>query len=548
LPSIDSSVSFSRSAKHLFRHLHEEDALRNNHLVRRFFENRTVADLGSANVHNVLEQIHILVREAAEYCRDADRAAGREERGLRQHAIIQLQYFERRSIHNISSTLGISVAHCYRERANICQRIARYILKYDPKPALDYLRELDEFQVLMDRALNCSTFSDMKAAFAECDYLVSHAPSAIRRIEALGVSVSASLAFGKRERADAEYRSAEEMLSKSLRAGSLPDSDYARGCLDVMGSKLARFTGSGARALSVAQHAVSRLAKIRQDTRQIRKLYLESLYELGLALCNLGDLDNGYDYIASAEADIARNAIPPSRLCTAITVEAWRLRNHLLMSSKSWYPSSQRLRGLEAAFEQAYAPGWISEAIGALVGLVEYHAYVGQSADALRAARLAVLLAEQQPNKVRQARTRIAIAEPLMATSSWQYALSVFTDEATLEGCGALLQEALSYVAAARAFRLCRFNEAWRFLSGREGRRGGRLPAQTLSEQILAAATAHAIGRLSDATALIEATLPAAEELQSAPILKDACDVAATVTGDHRFRRRAAELGQLLVT
>ena len=105
---MDSSASFAVAAKHLFRRLHDPRALRKNPLVRRFFEDATIGSVGPSRDAAVLANLHRLVREGADRCRDADLAAGKDESALRQHAIVTLQCIEQRSIRDVAATLGIS--------------------------------------------------------------------------------------------------------------------------------------------------------------------------------------------------------------------------------------------------------------------------------------------------------------------------------------------------------------------------------------------------------------------------------------------------------
>jgi hypothetical protein len=184
----DSNTSFdvaaNVAAKHLFRHLHEPRALRKNPLVRHFFESSAIDGLGHVRERVVLDRIHNLVRQGAELCRSADLKAGKDERALRQYAIITLQCLEQRPIREIAAALGISYQYCYRERAKICRRVARYICECCDGAAPDYLPELDEFQILMDRTMHRATLAEMSAAFRDCDELIRIAPSAQQKIEA----------------------------------------------------------------------------------------------------------------------------------------------------------------------------------------------------------------------------------------------------------------------------------------------------------------------------------------------------------------------------
>ena len=55
-------------------------------------------------------------------------------------------------INAVAAALGISYQHCYRERATVSKRVARFIYEHHVTASVEYLSQLDEFQVLMDRA------------------------------------------------------------------------------------------------------------------------------------------------------------------------------------------------------------------------------------------------------------------------------------------------------------------------------------------------------------------------------------------------------------
>jgi hypothetical protein len=544
----DSNTSFNVAAKHLFRHLHEPRVLRRNPLVRHFFESPAIDGLGPVRERAVLDRIHNLVRQGAEHCRGADLMAGRDEHALRQYAIVTLQCLEQRPIREIAAALGISYQYCYRERAKICRRIARYICECGDAVAPDYLPELDEFQILMDRTMHRAAFAEMSAAFRECDDLICVAPSAQQKIEALRTSAFISIGFGNIKRARDAYAAAQVLCAEDLGAEPSLSWSVAQACIDLIGSKLAYYRADAAEALPMAQRATFRLEAVQESAAaHVRELYVESLYELGLAFCNLGNMDRGYDCIAGAEANLRYVRAASSRLRTRVMGAVWKLRNHLLMSSKSWAPLWQRLKGLESTFEQAYASGSLVEAATALVTLAEHHALAGNDVEALHEARLAVSLAKQQPSERMQSLTSVRVAILLLSTRYSEYALSLLPSSQQLESCEAYVRELAMYFAAERAFRLHNFRDAWTWAKGEGDRREyAPLAPLTVSRHLIAAAAAHELEQWRDARALIEETIPAAEQLGSAPTLRDVYRVAAKVTGDIRFKRQASEVARLL--
>lgn len=537
-------TSFDLAVKHLFRHLHEPHVLRKNRLVRHFFENPQGAEGGKVHERGALERVHELVRLGAGYCRDADLAAGREERALRQHTILIQQCLEQRPIREVASSLGISYYHCYRQRAEICRRVARYICERDDAPALDPLPELDAFACLMDRAAHRAASAGAPAAYCETDSVLRAADSPQQRVEALRLGALIALRFGDVGRAEQAHRLARGMVAEWVASDGSPAREVAQACIELVGAKLAYYRANTAQALELAQRAAARLRPFQESTApRVQQLYLESLYEVGAAFWNFGRFERGYEFVADAHARLDRIAWASPRLRTRLLVEVWQMRNYLLMNSKSWYPSWQRRKGLTAAFEQAYAAGAFFEAASALVALTEHHAFAGNDDETLRTARSAMLLAEHEPSAGLRAQIRIQLAMMLLWTRHWDCARNFLPAGPGLHSADVYHRDLAAYFAAERAFRRQAYRDAWNLTRDGDGKQYVSL---SIRKKLIAAASAHELERRRDAGALIEATLPAAQRLGSAPILRDTYSVAAKVTGDARFKREANELSRLL--
>lgn len=540
----DTDLSFRIAAKHLFRHLHDPIALRRNALVRHFFDNPRIAPADRDRAREALNRIHDLVRIAAEHCRDIDTASAKSDQAQRQFTIVVDQCLGRRKLEQVASSLSLSPRQCYRERANVCFRIAQYIREQNEAATIDVLAELDAFQFLMDRAMRRASIDDAQATFDEYDRLVALSPTPSKRMEVLRASAYASLEFGDVPRARKAHAAAVD-LEAELRASCESDANISKACVDLIASKLANHRADTADALAFARRAEECLRSVQASVRGYRaELYVESLYELGTALCNSGDFDRGYDVIADAESRLPNLRITSSRLGTKVTVAIWKLRNYLLMSSKSWYPSYQRLKGLAGAIEQAYASGSIPEATAALDALTEHYALCRQDEDALRAARLTISIAKQQSSLRLSSQVSIRVALKLLSTQYWDAALKLLPEGPALAQCDAYHRELVTYFFAERALKLRRFGEAWT-LAHKEDERG-EYAALTVSRRLIGALAAHELGRSEDARALIEAVIPTAEQLGSVPTLRDAYFAAARVMRDASFRRRANDLTRLL--
>jgi hypothetical protein len=545
LPSLDSDAPFDEVARHLFRHLHDPRALRKNRLVRRFFEDSAIGGVGIVRERAVLNRIHNLVREGADRCRDADLVEGKDDRAFREHAIIALQCIERRPIQEVAASLGISQPHCYRERAAICLRVARYIAEHHEAPALEYFPEIDEFRFLIDRAGHRAALGDVNGSLREYDDLVRSAPSAQQKIEALRGIVSVSVQFGNVARAESAHAQARTLWAEQLTTDSSVARDVARACIDLIEMDLASNGGDATRALRAAESAVLRLEPIQAKTSgHVNDLYLESVFDVGAGLANLGKLEAGYDFVSRAEGlSRDRRASPPLR--SWVVVEACRLRNRLLTSSTHWRPSSQRLKSLAAAFDLAYTSGALIGSVAALVGITEHHAVSGRDVEALHAARSAVLLAKQHQSERVVAHTSMSVVLQLLQTRCWRDGVALLPSEAQQGAADGRYQDVISYCVAARAFRMRAFDDAWT-LAQSQIERGDYYPALAVRMRLIAASAAHELQRSREARALIEQTVEAAEKQGYAPLLRDTYGAAAKITGNPRFRHQASELARLV--
>jgi hypothetical protein len=545
LARAESSVPFNVAVKHLFRHLHDARTLRNNPIVGNVFKETSIGLARVREERGAIAQIHELVRQSAKHCYDIDVASGKGERALRQHAIITLQCLEQRPIREVAEALGISYYHCYRERANICRRVAHYIGELNQSPALEYVPELDEFRFLVDHTRNRATFIDEPDALRACDEVVRAASSTLQKIEDFRTGGLVSIQFGSPAWAEAAREAVMALIAEELVSAPPAERDVALAYVDLLGYSLANHRGETVEALRLAQRVTARLEPHQaRAAASVRELYTESLFNLGVALWSLGNTDMGYDCLTRAEASLQYTPAAWFPFRTRITASMWKLRNYLSMNCKSWYPSWQRLKGLATAFEQAYASGSLSEAVEALVVITEHHVFAGDDDEALRTGRFALLLAKRQPSESLRIQTPIEIGARLLSTRHWHFASSLILCVDRPEALNAYHRELLAYSAAERALRLREFQSAWT-LANDDGHYG-RWATLTVRRQLVAAAAAHGLERGREARDLIDSAVPAAERLHSAPILRDAYRLAGRITGDSRFRRKASEVARLL--
>jgi tetratricopeptide (TPR) repeat protein len=540
---MESAGSFNKAVKHLFRHLHEPQALHGNPLIARLFELGVLDEACRNRDRTMLDRVQQLVFRAANECRDADLAAGRDELAARRYTIVTQQCLSRQPIDQVATELGLSVAQCYRERAEICQRVARYMLESRAVAASP--SQLDEFAVLRARVVYRAAH-DRTESRAEIEHLVREAPSPEQKIDSLRLGALVLLQFGDFDQAVEAHEAAKRIYRDNLAGVSSPRQRFAKACLDFFDSKLAEQHADNGVALRMARHAVSEVEPLigLNAPPYARELYVQSLFELAAALSNAGDLNHGCDRIAEAERQSRALPSAPAQLRTGIAITLWRLRNRLLTASPNYCTVAMRCDALTEAFEQAYQSGLFSQASAALTALAECHALAGNDLAALRSAKSAVLLANQVPGDRVRAQTSIQVADILMATRYWRDASAFLPPTSLLEACDANHRKLFSYITAERASRLHRFQEVLNWANNQD--HASEYAALTFARQLLAAKAAHALGLRRQATALVDATVPAVEQYGSAALLREAYGIAATVTRDPRFQRQARSLTELL--
>jgi hypothetical protein len=100
-----------------------------------------------------------------------------------------------------------------------------------------------------------------------------------------------------------------------------------------MDAKLAHYRGDMPQAGRLAEEAVLALGCIKDGSGfSVQELYTESLYELGGALWNTGDLRRGYDFMAEAEANLPYVRATSFELRTQIMGTIWKMRNRFSRS------------------------------------------------------------------------------------------------------------------------------------------------------------------------------------------------------------------------
>jgi hypothetical protein len=155
-----------------------------------------------------------------------------------------------------------------------------------------------------------------------------------------------------------------------------------------------------------------------------------------------------------------------------------------------------------------------------------------------------VLLAKQGNNDTMAFETSISSAVNLLYTNNWEHAASFLPSREQIAYVDPAFRYAFLYFDALHALRSKSFSKA-RTLAF-EQIRNCKSPSWIVKTSLVAALAAHALEYRHEARSLIEATIPNARKLGVAEILRDACSVAATITGESRFKSEVEDLTDLI--
>ncbi len=548
MPYADPNASFDSAIRHFFRYLGDVHRLKQNPLVRRFFVG-DVVPARSARVRDeaALALVHRLVREAAQRSCDSDAAAGRHEQSRCKHAIVALNLLGGESVESVARTLGVSAPHCYRLRAGICKAIAQQIQAYDDEPPATTLPALDEFRARMSHAALRIRIGDFDGAIDEYERLAQSSGSIPRKVEALGRLSTALVERGRVDRAEAALSSAERLLATNPASLGASARDIARAQTEFARWRLASERCDPQGTLDAIASAAARLAGLRGvKPDHVEELHAEVLLYLSWTLRNYGDSRAAEERaLCDAASAIARVRSPRPALALEIGLIFERTRNTRILDAAQWRPARRRLEALTELDERARALGSFDIDLSAALGFVEYGAQMGDIELAWRAARYALSLARRHPNPRFVAENAVHAAEILAYTDHWQYAPRLLREVDRDVLCLAR-RSVRECVEALCHLRAGRHHRAWSLATAPE--RAADTPLYAAKMSAIAASAAEALGLHRNATELIEGAVSQLEEIRTALPLRYSYRLAAEITGDRRFGRKADDVTYLVTS
>ncbi|HTU80547.1 MAG TPA: hypothetical protein VMF61_00365 [Candidatus Acidoferrales bacterium] len=535
MPRANPHASFEAAAKHLFRHIADPLRLRENPLTACFFEESPAGRAGPAQDRTVVARIHDVFRAAARRYRDLDLAAGSRERALRQYAIAVEGCLNGRPVPAHASELGVSQTQYYRERAAICERIARYFREAQTPSSAASGAAFDEFRFRMNRAAGMAELGDLSGALDAYERVSRSVALAAQKIEVLAEIALVRIRSGPPESPDGPLRAARAVLesgtlSERERRVAHARLEYAEG-MDV-------WLRAPAEAMELFSTALARLEQLDFGPADpVRTLYVRILFEYGEGLTTFHDIDASVRTLSRVRTLLAAScgASPIFSIQLELTLQAFR---HAILSDPcGWQPLSHRARAVDELSQRAHASGSVDLRLRALNATAQIRAASGDAAAALRAAEAALSLAKLHPTRELFSEVSLRMARTLMYTPLWRKVPDI------LRRCG---EPASVAVASSRktleaefALRHGRYQTARDLISEPEC---SRRPYKAM----LAAQAADALGRRREALSLIEPALPAVERAGIGLTLGLSYRIASRITSDRRYGRKADEIERAL--
>jgi tetratricopeptide (TPR) repeat protein len=542
MPLVDPRSSFEVAVAHLFRHLHEPRHLKKNPLVQRFFRDRASGRFVYAQERVALERIHDVVREAAQGCRESEEAACEHERALRQYTIVTRNLLDGRPLTEVARALGISTRQCYRERTEVCARIALLIRDAGEAPATAVV--LDPWDFRLRNAEVRAQLGDVTGALREYDDLAANSPPP-QRISALCESATISAWSVQLAAAARSLSTARKLLALQANSMTLSDSRCAQANIALAGAQLARSSGHYSQALEILNEARSRLEPIEAGAGDnLKEMYVRILVACSTnGVWHSGDFSGSVTTLSKAYAIIRQIAAPSPHLGVDVELRLCRRRNDMATNALVWQPVNERLATLSNAFERARVLGSLRLSLYGCICLMIHHSGTGNSAALADDIRYALAVIRRAPREGHFGSMPYDIAEILLRTEYWKHAPAILATAKSPSG-GTNHPEGVDYVRAVCFLRSGMYLDAWELASA--PRDGDLSPHILANMKIVSAVSADALGKRHQARDLIQAAIAALERSGSAPDLRAAYSVAAEITGKARYRRTAEEIGHAL--
>lgn len=545
MPRANPRDSFDVAVRHLFHHLDDAGALRHNPLVSRLFEAPDGARARIADVRATVELVQRLIWDSARHCCDADLADQQNERAFRQSSILRGCYSEKKSMPEIAEQLGISIRQCYRERAEICRRVAGLVVAYEPARSI-VRRTISELGFEMEQAAASAEAGHLPLAIESYGRISRSAGSMHARIDCLCRRAEVEIDSGALSVARATLADARALLAAHSATLAKTAAAASTSHLQFVESRLAWSNGEFPNAKELLGRARAPLERIyRTAGSRVRDLYFNLLIESIYRLNTGGQFAQAQECLqAASEAVSGSQSVAPLAQIDLTLAQ-------VAIAACSFRPGCTSLRQLADAVETAlqlaretksFRRIVLAEVERAMLDCCRYGAV--ELSDALRILRVARRFGNQRV----YGEVAIEIASYLLLSANTWKAVPHVLNEA---------DSALPTQSIERAVAM-HLQAAYDLLDGRPRdalaceevamRRAQTADNPRLIGAMLRglAAASFQIGRKAEAGELIEAAAETTEKHGAAESCLTTYTAAARITGSTRFVRAARTMREAI--
>jgi hypothetical protein len=532
--------NFSASARHLFRHLNEPHKLRGNAIARRFLMDSQTGRFSAASERQGAGRLWRLVIDGAEAARHADLLAGQEERAHRHFAIATRCLIQRVHPTAVARELGISERQCYRDRAAVCERLARYVSAAPAEERAQAVHAFDRLDLRFERSAQLADLGcEDEAARLYAEIVRTQEPPSTK-LRAFGMLSDVLLASGKPARARAAVDGARAVL-QAHRHEMLEDDVEAGECrVALAGAKVAWDFAEFSRAAQASREAAVRCeAMLARNAAPDVALCADTFISRALLSIRYGHAGEAGDMLSKARALAPRHG--STRLSLETTLMNGSFDAAFSVGCRET-GSELRLARLHRVVETALAAGLFKIAVKATVALSEEYGVRRDSGAVVEQARKAVAMAREIGGARFIAMTFAAASDCLTATDETRLVCqfsrhSLDGSPGSYEWIGRKMLQ--SWVDT----RLRRYESAWSAAQDAErgARRSDNWRLQAAIQRQLAD-IAHKTGRSGQAREYVLQALDGAAKHGSCSSRLMTLLVAAKITGNAAFKREAWEL------
>jgi tetratricopeptide (TPR) repeat protein len=516
----DPRSSFHASVRHLFRHLDDARALRENPLARAFFAAGAVE-----GERGGVAALRARILDEARACRSDDAADGAEHGDRRFAIVAALCAGEPPS--QTAVRLGVSRRQYYRDRQAVCARIARSLTTNSGANARS-VSVTDALALFLRRAATLREGGFAQTAAAVLDHalpsVASGADAFAVRLELADALVAAGDAVG-----------AESVLVSAhaaLRAVETLEEDRrsCEGRLILVGARVANASGRDGEGGAALDALAGRL----DIEGRAGDVALEATIEAAYWHAETGGFDRARALLRRARAIARRRPhVTPDSEAALLLLEA-----HAVADLEEEFHGS--LPRYEAGLSLSVRAGLSGRAFEAIIGMMNYHAAIGSMEEMYNLALRALAIARSTEGNRELAQAGTWISGAFLKTPLWPVVGTLLFDVEAFVLPGTLQWVVMKVVQGAFLARTSRYGAAAACARGAVDavRRMGNQKVESIALRELGVALQRQ-GRGAESADAMRQAVELAESCGTSRTLALTYEAAGPILDDRRIRRLA---------